>query len=85
LLVNDITEKQKAERKLKESHQELRDLASHLQDIREEERASIAREIHDELGQQLTGLKMDVSWLSKKLPRSDGGIHEKIKEILARK
>jgi len=82
LLVNDVTQKQKAEHKLKESHQELRNLASHLQDIREEERAGIAREIHDELGQQLTGLKMDVSWLSKKLPDGDKGIHDKIKEIL---
>ena len=45
---------------------QLRDLASHLQHIREEERAFMAREIHDELGQQLTALKMDVSWLMKK-------------------
>jgi len=82
LLVNDITQKQKAEHKLQESHQELRDLAAHLQVIREEERAGIAREIHDELGQQLTGLKMDVSWLSKKLPDANGSIHEKIKDIL---
>jgi len=46
---------------------ELRALASHLQNIREEERASIAREVHDELGQQLTGLKMDFSWIAKRL------------------
>jgi PAS domain S-box-containing protein len=51
---------------LTDSYQEIRQLASHLQDVREEERASIAREIHDELGQQLTGLKMDISWVAKR-------------------
>lgn len=45
-------------------------LINHLQTVREEEKARIAREIHDELGSTLTKLKMDVSWLSKRL---DGG------------
>jgi PAS domain S-box-containing protein len=49
------------------SNMELRDLTSRLQRIREEERGAIAREIHDELGQQLTGLKMDLSWMAKRL------------------
>jgi len=71
----DISEKVKA-------HEELRELATHLQHIRENERASIAREIHDELGQQLTGLKMDVSWISKKLHSTDSGINLKIEELL---
>jgi PAS domain S-box-containing protein len=66
-MVMDITERKK-EQELRESHQQLRDLASRLQNIREEERASLAREIHDELGQQLTALKMDVYWLYKHLP-----------------
>jgi signal transduction histidine kinase len=44
----------------------LRQLTAHLVDIREQERIRISREIHDELGQQLTGLKMDIAWLSKK-------------------
>lgn len=50
---------------------ELRALASHLQNVREEERAAIAREVHDELGQQLTGLKMDLSWIAKRLKTGD--------------
>ncbi len=56
----------KSER-LRESEDKLRRLAAHLISIREEERAHIAREIHDELGQVLTGLKMEVGWLAKRL------------------
>jgi PAS domain S-box-containing protein len=52
---------------LKVSNLELRDLHSRLERVREEERGTIAREIHDELGQQLTGLKMDLSWTAKRL------------------
>ena len=48
------------------SNKELRALASHLTNVREEERAAMAREVHDELGQQLTGLKMDLSLMVKK-------------------
>src|SRR6267378_1683795 len=56
----------KSER-LKESEDKLRRLAAHLISVREEERAHIAREIHDELGQVLTGIKMEVGWLAKRL------------------
>jgi len=56
----------KSER-LRESENKLRRLAAHLISVREEERAHIAREIHDELGQVLTGLKMEVVWLAKRL------------------
>jgi two-component system sensor histidine kinase UhpB len=82
VLANDISEKFRTEERLKESYEELRILASHLQEIREEERAVIAREIHDELGQQITGLKMDVSWISKRLQSEEKTIHLKIKSIL---
>jgi signal transduction histidine kinase len=60
----------------------LRQLATHLQDIREDERTRIAREIHDELGQQLTGLKMDISWLSKKINGQAPEINQKLSESL---
>jgi signal transduction histidine kinase len=49
------------------AREQLRDLAGYLQTVREEERTRIAREIHDEFGQVLTALKIDLSWLSKRL------------------
>jgi PAS domain S-box-containing protein len=67
-VVHDITERKQAEDQLRSSREQLRALSAHLQSVREEERALIAREIHDELGQELTGLKMDLSWLIKRLP-----------------
>ncbi len=65
--VQDITDYKKAEEELKSSYEQLRKLSAHLQSVREEERTSIAREIHDELGQVLTALKIDVSILSSKI------------------
>jgi len=66
--LNDISERKRAEEVLKRSEQQLRGLAARLQQAREDERAFIAREIHDELGQLLTGLKFDIKWLEKRLP-----------------
>lgn len=59
----DITERKEIEQELLASRQELRDLAAHRESVREDERKRIAREVHDELGQLLTALKMDVSLL----------------------
>jgi PAS domain S-box-containing protein len=80
--LHDITESKTAGSLLEESHEELRLLASHLQDVREEERTSMAREIHDELGQLLTGLKMDVSWLNRRTDLNDGAARDKIRGVL---
>ena len=59
--IQDITELKLAEEELKISRDNLRALASRLQDVREEERTEIARDIHDDLGQSLTALKLDIS------------------------
>ncbi len=82
VLANDVTEKLLAEEKLKQSHEELRNLASYLQKVREEERTNISREIHDELGQQLTALKMDAAWLNKKLA-DNPMVNEKLADMLS--
>jgi PAS domain S-box-containing protein len=60
-------ERKKAEEELKNSYEQLRKLSAYLQSVREEERANISREIHDELGQVLTALKIEVSMLANKL------------------
>jgi PAS domain S-box-containing protein len=80
-LVHDVTERKKTEQNLSRSYEEVRRLTSHLQNIREEERSHIAREIHDELGQQLTVLKMDVLGLRKNLKDSDTVLQQKIRDI----
>ncbi|HWF18688.1 MAG TPA: PAS domain S-box protein, partial [Verrucomicrobiae bacterium] len=60
-------ERIKARQELEISREQLRALAAHLQSIREEERKLIAREIHDELGQALTGFKMDLAWMRNRM------------------
>ena len=62
----DITERKQAEEKLHRSERRLRALAERLQTVREEDRIAVARELHDELGQNLTGLKMDLAWVVKR-------------------
>ncbi|HEY0455441.1 MAG TPA: response regulator, partial [Verrucomicrobiae bacterium] len=62
-------ERRRAEEKLRKSHEQLRALSVYLQYVREDERIRISRQVHDELGQALTGLKMDLYWLASRLPR----------------
>ncbi len=66
--------------RLRASEEMLRALAAREQSVREEERARIAREIHDQLGQALTGLKMDLTWLNARLP-AQKGVAEKVKSM----
>jgi signal transduction histidine kinase/FixJ family two-component response regulator len=69
-LQREVAERRAAEAELEHSRDLLRDLSDRLQVVREEERTRIAYRVHDELGQQLAGLKMDVSWLARHVQRS---------------
>jgi|WetSurMetagenome_2_1015567.scaffolds.fasta_scaffold53362_3 PAS domain S-box-containing protein len=80
-IARDITERKQTEEKLKRSSKLLRELSSHLQSIREEERTLIAREIHDELGQVLTVLKIQISLLGNKLNPDQTLLKEKVNSL----
>lgn len=69
-IARDITERKLSEEKLKRNAKLLRELAAHLQSIREEERKLIAREIHDHFGQTFTVLKIKLALINKKLPEN---------------
>jgi len=73
----------RAEEQLRESHEQLRALSVYLQSVREEERTRIAREVHDELGQALTGCKLDLSWIAGRLPRDQKELVEKTRALSA--
>ena len=69
------------DRKLIESHEQLRNLSLHLQSVREGESTRIAREVHDELAHLLTALKMDLSWLYKRLPKGQKPLLDQTKSM----
>jgi signal transduction histidine kinase len=78
-----IDSRKRIEDQVRVSREELRALSTHLQSVTEKERARIAREIHDELGQVLTGLKFDVSWLRDRAKEDTRGPeHEKLNATL---
>lgn len=77
----DITERKKVENALLERTEEIERLSGHLQNIREEERERIALEIHDVLGQQLTALKMDATWLKRRV--TDDGQLTRLQTMIA--
>ncbi|GFO59583.1 hypothetical protein GMST_19080 [Geomonas silvestris] len=69
------------EGRVRERTAELTSLYEHLQTVREEERASISRDIHDDLGQLLTAMKIDLQWLKKRLPGDDARLAEKAGQL----
>lgn len=79
-IVQDITKRILAKEELEHSLEQIRSLAKHLEEIREEERKRIAREIHDELGQSLAGLKFDLNWLEKQLLSEDATARQLCRE-----
>jgi len=83
LLRQEIAERRKMEVALQDSRERLRHLSVHLQKIREDERTSLSRELHDEFGQTLTGMKLDVSWIKRRIAPDDGLVAERLNSVLA--
>ena len=79
---HDITERKQSEEDILQSRERLRNLAARLHAIREEERTRISREIHDELGQTLTGLRIDMAWILKMLSPGQHTIEERVRHSL---
>ena len=82
LIASDLSVMKLAEEELRASSEQLRNLAARLLSVREEERARIAREVHDELGQSLTAVKIDLAWVAGRLPRRNGPMLERIRSTL---
>jgi signal transduction histidine kinase len=80
-LEQELAERKWAEGELERSREELSRLSGHLLSSREQERASIARDIHDDLGQTLTALKMDLFWLKSNLPADGQNVLKKISDM----
>lgn len=79
LIASDLSEMKRAEQALRASSEQYRNLAAHLLSVREEERSRISREVHDELGQSLTAVKMDLAWLAGRLPTRSGELLKRIR------
>lgn len=74
-------EHQQAEAHIRESREQLRKLSAHIQTVREEERTRIAREIHDDLGQALTALRLDLSWIGRRLQLDQAALQQKVQSM----
>jgi hypothetical protein len=78
----DITERQRLGEQLRAQREQLRALAAHVESVREEERVRIAREIHDELGQALTCMSMDLAFLDKQLPKDNAQASARVSALV---
>jgi signal transduction histidine kinase len=80
VIVRNVTDLKQAEQ-LRTSHEQLRNLSMHLERARENERALIAREIHDELGQRLTALRFDLGWVGKRLAPEESIVSGRVQSM----
>jgi PAS domain S-box-containing protein len=81
VMIREVSEAKRKEATLRTSEGQLRDFAARLEAVREEERTRVAREIHDELGQALTALKLDLSWVHSK-SKASRTIRRKMKSMI---
>jgi len=83
VVLRDVTARAKAEEALRSSREELRELGTAAQQAREQEKSRISRELHDELGQAMTALQMDVAWLKQRLSEADQALLAKLDKMEA--
>lgn len=83
VILRDVTERARADEALRNSREELREFSAAAHTVREQEQRRIAREIHDELGQSLTALKMDVAWMQGNLPAGSPPLSGKLNAMQA--
>lgn len=81
VILRDITLRKQNADMLKRQQEELRELSARVLEAREEEKTHIARELHDELGQLLTALKMDLAWLRERIPAGSAELASKTEEM----
>ena len=81
--VQDITERKCSEASLNRLHEKMSDLSAHLETVREQERTAISREIHDEIGQTLTALKLDLFWVNNRVRPAGAELEERLAEMRA--
>ncbi len=81
-IAQDVTKRKEAEDELRTSRERLGQLAARIEDVREEERARLSREFHDDLGQTLTGLRMDAAWLFEHVPPENDAARGRLREMI---
>lgn len=81
IVSRDITERKRSEDELEKSRKQLEQFSVHLEDSLEEQRNRLSREMHDELGQLLTILRFDISWLASNIANEPNGFREKIESL----
>ena len=81
VVLRDISKRVDSAAEIERSHRQLSDLYRQMHEVREGERMRIARELHDELAQWLTALKMDVSWFAGRLPREDDRLQDRVERM----
>lgn len=80
-ILDDISQRKHVELELLRSRSQLSALSSHLQKVKETERTSIAREVHDNIGGNLTAIKIDLLWLTNRIQKTDSEALEKVQSL----
>ena len=83
----DNSDRKKDEKDIRRASEELRNLAARLQSVREEERRALSRELHDNLGQALTAMRLDLIWIDRRVSHADDArlrkdVHKKTREFM---